>query len=95
MFYENYLTSDLFSRRVCLLVKMASKTVIRPIAPDWLRKWSVQFALSVWKTEDHVAGKCIDMRHKTSAQSCYCDTLSEVQQWQRTKFPRRNSCSTA
>ena len=36
MFYENYLTSDfhtntLISRRVCLLVKMASKTVIRPI----------------------------------------------------------------
>ena len=36
MFYENYLTSDfhtntVISRRVCLLVKMASKTVIRPI----------------------------------------------------------------
>ena len=36
MFYENYLTSDFHtntvtSRRVCLLVKMASKTVIRPI----------------------------------------------------------------
>ena len=37
MFYENCLTSDfhtntVISRRVCLLVKMASKTVIRPIA---------------------------------------------------------------
>ena len=36
MFYENYLTLDfhtnsVISRRVCLLVKMASKTVIRPI----------------------------------------------------------------
>ena len=36
MFYENYLTSDFhtntaISRRVCLLVKMASKSVIRPI----------------------------------------------------------------
>ena len=36
MFYENYLTSDfhtntVISRRVCLLVKMASKTAIRPI----------------------------------------------------------------
>ena len=36
MFYENYLTSDfhtntVISSRVCLLVKMASKTVIRPI----------------------------------------------------------------
>ena len=36
MFHENYLTSDfrtntVISRRVCLLVKMASKTVIRPI----------------------------------------------------------------
>ena len=36
MFYKNYLTSDfhtntVISRRVCLLVKMASKTVIRPI----------------------------------------------------------------
>ena len=36
MFFENYLTSDfhtntVISRRVCLLVKMASKTVIRPI----------------------------------------------------------------
>ena len=34
MFYENYSTSDIsfdFSRHVCLLVKMASKTVIRPI----------------------------------------------------------------
>ena len=35
MFYENYLTSDfhtntVISRRVCLPVKMASKTVIRP-----------------------------------------------------------------
>ena len=37
MFYENYLTSDfhtntVISRRVCLLVKMATKTVIRPVA---------------------------------------------------------------
>ena len=37
MFYENYLTSDfhtnaVISPPVCLLVKMASKTVIRPIA---------------------------------------------------------------
>ena len=37
MFYENYLTSDfhtntVISRRVCLLVKMASKAVIRPMA---------------------------------------------------------------
>ena len=36
MFYENHFTSDfhtntVISRRVCLLVKMASKTVIRPI----------------------------------------------------------------
>ena len=37
MFYENYLTSDFhinkhcYFRRACLLVKMASKTVIRPI----------------------------------------------------------------
>ena len=36
MFYENYLTSDfhtntVISRRVCLLVKRASKIVIRPI----------------------------------------------------------------
>ena len=36
MFYENYLkldfhTNTVISRRVCLLVKMASKTVIRPI----------------------------------------------------------------
>ena len=36
MFYENYLRSDfhtntVISRRVCLLVKMASKTVISPI----------------------------------------------------------------
>ena len=36
MFYENYLTLDfhtntVISRRVCLLVKMASKTVMRPI----------------------------------------------------------------
>ena len=36
MFCENYLTSDfhtntVISRRVCLLVKMSSKTVIRPI----------------------------------------------------------------
>ena len=36
MFYENCLTSyfhtnAVISRRVCLLVKMASKTVIRPI----------------------------------------------------------------
>ena len=36
MFYENYLTSDfhtstVISRRVCLPVKMASKTVIRSI----------------------------------------------------------------
>ena len=36
MFYENYLTADfhtntVISRRVCLLVKMASKTVIRPM----------------------------------------------------------------
>ena len=41
MFYENYLTSDFYtytviSRRVCLLVKMASKTVIRPIRPEVL-----------------------------------------------------------
>ena len=43
MCYENYLTSDfqkntVISRRVCLLVKMASKTVIRPIVLssfDW------------------------------------------------------------
>ena len=38
VFYENYLTSDfhtntVISRRVCLLVKMASKTLIRPIIP--------------------------------------------------------------
>ena len=31
MFYENYLTSDFHFKHVCLLVKMASKTVIRPI----------------------------------------------------------------
>ena len=36
MFYENYLTlgchtNTVISRRVCLLVKMVSKTVIRPI----------------------------------------------------------------
>ena len=43
MCYENYLTSDfqentVISRRVCLLVKLASKTVIRPIVLssfDW------------------------------------------------------------
>ena len=38
VFYENYLTSHfrtntVISRRVCLLVKMAWKTVIRPILP--------------------------------------------------------------
>ena len=49
MFYKNYLTSDFhtntaIARRVCLLVKMASKTVIRPIqqgptiTPGILRK---------------------------------------------------------
>ena len=43
MFYENYLTSDfhtntLISRRVCLLVKMASKTVIRPILHAYFSK---------------------------------------------------------
>ena len=48
MFYENYLTSDfhtntVISRRVCLLVKMASKTVIRPI---------ISLADSVQRTED-------------------------------------------
>ena len=33
MFYENYLVSDtVISRRDCLFVKMASKTVIRPIS---------------------------------------------------------------
>ena len=36
MFFENYLTSDfhtntVISRRICLLVEMASKTVMRPI----------------------------------------------------------------
>ena len=31
MFYENYLTSEFHTNTVCLLVKMASKTVIRPI----------------------------------------------------------------
>ena len=43
MCYENYLTSDfqentVISRRVCLLVKLASKTVIRPFVLssfDW------------------------------------------------------------
>ena len=43
MFYENYLTSDfhtntVISRHVYLLVRMASKTVIRPIvlsSLDW------------------------------------------------------------
>ena len=39
MFYENYLTSEFpykycYFRRVCLLVKMASKIVIRPIVCD-------------------------------------------------------------
>ena len=36
MFYEHYLTLDFhtntYFKRVCLLVKMASKTVIRPIS---------------------------------------------------------------
>ena len=43
MFYENYLTSDfhtntVISGRVCLLVKMASKTVIRRIFCDFQTK---------------------------------------------------------
>ena len=47
MFYENYLTSyfhtnTVISRRVCLLVKMASKTAIRPIARGVARKTALR-----------------------------------------------------
>ena len=48
MFYENYLTSDfhtntVISRRSCLLIKMASKTVLRPIPGENTNSGSCSF----------------------------------------------------
>ena len=58
MFYENYLTSDFHTntvisrlfRPVCLLVKMASKTVIRPIRPTTSHENLAEFI--TWRSID-------------------------------------------
>ena len=70
MFYENYLTSDfhtntVISRRVCLLVKKASKTVIRPI----LLK-ALPVAIGIVPSRMLIQERPVDCRSKLQNKTC-------------------------